>query len=231
MATRLALLPRGAQRERLEALLTGKRRRNISKASRGDGPAHALGTARRYPRQADARRLFAACNRRRTHHLRNDFQIRSMSSSTTGKSAAVSLFMVNSTWILEAADSGSALTDLKLYGARITASSFSYSHSFPTRTKHSRSSHAPASSMAFSKRTKRERCSIVWDCRRFSMPVVRLVSLRVTERLPELCSANQKQEVWIQQLASRQARKLVRAIEKRFVGTGVLELRPEYGES
>jgi hypothetical protein len=55
-----------------------------------------------------------------------------MSSSTTGKSAAVSLFMVNSTWILEAADSGSALTDLKLYGARITASSFSYSHSFPT---------------------------------------------------------------------------------------------------
>jgi hypothetical protein len=175
MTTRLAPLRRGAQRERLEALLTGKRRRNISKASRG-APLTRSRTARRYPRQADARILFAACNRRRTHHLRNDFQIRSMSSSTTGKSAAVSLFMVNSTWILETADSGSALTDLKLFGARITASSFSYSHSFPTRTKHSRSSHAPASSMAFSKRTKRKRCSIVWDCRRFSMPVVRLVS-------------------------------------------------------
>jgi hypothetical protein len=108
MTTRLALLRRGARRERLEALLTGKRRRNISKASRGDGPAHAiaLGTARRYPRQADARILVEACNRRRTHHLRNDFQIRSMNSSTTGKSAALSLFMVNSTWILETEDSG-----------------------------------------------------------------------------------------------------------------------------
>jgi hypothetical protein len=50
MMTRLALLRRGAQRERLEPLLTGKRRRNISKASRGDGPAHAiaLGTARQF---------------------------------------------------------------------------------------------------------------------------------------------------------------------------------------
>jgi hypothetical protein len=58
-----------------------------------------------------------------------------------------------------------------------------------------------------------------------------VVSLRVAERLPELCSANQKQEVWIQQLAPRQARKLVRAIEKRFVKTGILQLRPECNES
>jgi hypothetical protein len=49
----------------------------------------------------------------------------------------------------------------------------------------------------------------------------------VAERLPELCSANQKQEVWI----GFAARKLVRAIEKRFVETGILELRPECGES
>jgi len=74
----------------------------------------------------------------------------------------------------------------------------------------------------------------VFEC--IGMPVffdavARLVSFRVAERLAKLCSANQKQEVWIQQLASRQDRKLVRAIEKRFVETGILELLPECGES
>ena len=64
-ASGLALLRRGDHRDEIcgiKPLFTDKRGRNRPKAPRRHGPTHTitLGTARRYPRQVDARILFAA---------------------------------------------------------------------------------------------------------------------------------------------------------------------------